>query len=478
MARKKTAPQDAAVEGGPQGLRRRGKNSYYFKRQYRGDRHTIALGCSLDQARLKAQQIINAMDRGDFKLTDYQKPRTGIVEALTDAFDRLGRRNTHKTSTRAAYANRIRQFVAFLAKEYPEAKFLVDLKTDMGQEYVDWRRAQLVSRSGKAREGTPRNNPSARTVSKDVTLLNTLFRLVAEQQNLVENPFAGISVKVKASDKQAAPRSLTQDQVRKLLHAAEAYDQAPRGPGNQSTFRGMMRDILAFYLLTGLRKDELIHLPWSHVDLEVGGYGMIDIGPVQESFTLRIELGPKQANRMAKLASERPGNGPLFESRRVMMTYLPANYAEQNETALLEIRPSAWLAKDRRLLVPTVLQWEQKATQGSIPLTAKSQAILKRMKARNTAGSPFVFPHPDNGPLRSDPLAQMKKILVNAGLSDKTRLHDLRHTFGFTLRDKGVRLETIMGLMRHANIKETMVYAKYTLAEGARYIQQLDDSLA
>ncbi len=55
-----------------------------------------------------------------------------------------------------------------------------------------------------------------------------------------------------------------------------------------------------------------------------------------------------------------------------------------------------------------------------------------------------------------------------------TRLHDLRHTFGFTLRDRDVPLETIMGLMRHANVKETMVYANYTLTEGARRIQSLN----
>jgi integrase len=53
------------------------------------------------------------------------------------------------------------------------------------------------------------------------------------------------------------------------------------------------------------------------------------------------------------------------------------------------------------------------------------------------------------------------------------RVHDLRHTFGFTLRERGVPIETIMGLMRHANIEETMIYAKYSDKQGAKEIMRL-----
>jgi integrase len=86
-----------------------------------------------------------------------------------------------------------------------------------------------------------------------------------------------------------------------------------------------------------------------------------------------------------------------------------------------------------------------------------------------------VFPHPrDGGPLRSDPLPIFKEVLAAAGLPKSVRLHDCRHTFGFTLRSRGVPLETLMGLMRHANIEETMVYARYSDEEGAKSIEVLN----
>ena len=64
-------------------------------------------------------------------------------------------------------------------------------------------------------------------------------------------------------------------------------------------------------------------------------------------------------------------------------------------------------------------------------------------------------------------------LLRTARLPLHYRVHDLRHTFGQTLRRRGVPLETIMGLMRHADIAETMIYAKYDPIEGAREIKKL-----
>ena len=88
-------------------------------------------------------------------------------------------------------------------------------------------------------------------------------------------------------------------------------------------------------------------------------------------------------------------------------------------------------------------------------------------------GSPFVFAHQDHGPLRSSYWEEFKKVLKMAKLPQNYRVHDLRHTFGKTLRRRGVPLETIMGLMRHADIRETMIYAQYDSTEGAREITKL-----
>ena len=39
-------------------------------------------------------------------------------------------------------------------------------------------------------------------------------------------------------------------------------------------------------------------------------------------------------------------------------------------------------------------------------------------------------------------------------------------------------LETIMGILRHADIRETLIYAPYSLQEGRSAINKLDDQSA
>ncbi len=51
-----------------------------------------------------------------------------------------------------------------------------------------------------------------------------------------------------------------------------------------------------------------------------------------------------------------------------------------------------------------------------------------------------------------------------------------RQFAGFLLvRRYGTPLETIMGIMRHADIRETLIYAPYDLTEGKKAILTLDD---
>ena len=77
---------------------------------------------------------------------------------------------------------------------------------------------------------------------------------------------------------------------------------------------------------------------------------------------------------------------------------------------------------------------------------------------------------------RLDILSRLKKAQKLAGIKGRLRIHDLRHTLGFRLRrDKGVALETIMGILRHADIRETLIYAPYSLDEGRAAMAKLDE---
>lgn len=88
----------------------------------------------------------------------------------------------------------------------------------------------------------------------------------------------------------------------------------------------------------------------------------------------------------------------------------------------------------------------------------------------------FVFAHRDGGACRVDLRDLLKKAQRGAGIKGRLRVHDLRHTLAVRLRrDKGVPLETIMGILRHADIKETLIYAPYSLDEGRAAMVRLDE---
>lgn len=75
-----------------------------------------------------------------------------------------------------------------------------------------------------------------------------------------------------------------------------------------------------------------------------------------------------------------------------------------------------------------------------------------------------------------DQLALLKKAQKKAGIKGRLRIHDLRHTLGRRLhKELDVPLETIIGILRHADIRATLIYAPYSLDEGRAAIRRLDN---
>ena len=72
----------------------------------------------------------------------------------------------------------------------------------------------------------------------------------------------------------------------------------------------------------------------------------------------------------------------------------------------------------------------------------------------------------------------LKRAQKVAGIQGRLRVHDLRHTLAVRLRrEKGVALETIMGILRHADIRETLIYAPYSIDEGRAAMRRLDEEV-
>ena len=100
----------------------------------------------------------------------------------------------------------------------------------------------------------------------------------------------------------------------------------------------------------------------------------------------------------------------------------------------------------------------------------RRQEILKSLQGKSQSN--FVFPDTDNGYWRMDFLKHLHKIRKIGNLP-AFRAHDLRHTTGMQLRRAGVALETIKELLRHANLEDTLIYARYEIKEGIAAIRNL-----
>lgn len=440
---------------------------FFFERKHRGRKIREPLGKSINPAMRKALVINERIDRGDYD-SGHQSGRRVTVERLIEiTLDRLRNR---AVKTQQSYKGKARHFQTYLSDCHPQLRFIRDVTPEIARVYVEWREKQQVTRCGWRRDSTPTSTPSPKTVRHDITRLRNIFQYAVDQKWLAKNPFEGIRIPKLPGEKKSAHNPLSESDVRKLLKAAGDYDA--NGDG-RSTFKGMMYDMTQFFLLTGLRLKELIYLPWQHVNLNWGKHGIIEIKPFTIPLTLDIRVAPARSPKLDRLVNGRGKSESIFKTIQQLRAIVPHTYVTQHADDLLTAQVKDWDPEACVLHLRTHIVWKQKASEGRVPLIHDSRAVLDRRMSENGGDSPFVFPHPDRGPLRSSYWAEFQTLLKSAKLRNRYRVHDLRHTFGTTLRRRGVPLETIMGLMRHASIEETQIYAEYDDEEGALQIEKL-----
>jgi len=112
-----------------------------------------------------------------------------------------------------------------------------------------------------------------------------------------------------------------------------------------------------------------------------------------------------------------------------------------------------------------------KAAQGDVPMNEMVRALLQRLLS--VKKSNFVFTQDDGGNCRLRLLRLTQKAAELAGIK-RIRFHDLRHTYGTLRRDSGVSLDVIMQLMRHADMRETLLYAKPSNHAAQEAVKRLD----
>jgi integrase len=186
---------------------------------------------------------------------------------------------------------------------------------------------------------------------------------------------------------------------------------------------------------------------------------------LKKMFNLALDWGYCAHNPVlkVKLFSERDN---LKE--RVLSEEEEAKLLEQCPRQLKPIVIAALNTGMRRNEI-LMLKWEQvdlktltlqvtRTKSGKNRMIPINNALLEVLNIqRQNVNSNFVFPNPENG----EPFRSIRNGFISscrrAGI-ENLRFHDLRHTFGTRLIQKGVDIVTVQNLLGHRNVTITQRY--------------------
>jgi hypothetical protein len=152
-----------------------------------------------------------------------------------------------------------------------------------------------------------------------------------------------------------------------------------------------------------------------------GAHGLIKVDEYDIRSMIRVPVKLTALERVRDLITRRANTSALFRTEDEVREMVQGKYAQSEMKRLLKLEPKPEVLEGECLLVSKRFTFRPKGTSGNVPLTPESRAILLRRKA-GAKRSPFVFPHPDGGRLRSSYWNKFKDLLKAANLA-----HALSH---------------------------------------------------
>jgi integrase len=226
--------------------------------------------------------------------------------------------------------------------------------------------------------------------------------------------------------------------------------------------------MIFFFLNTGLRTDELRNLEWTDVDW-ANGIIYVKEKQVIEKRTISIPVSAIEGLKK-RLKNKEPDDNVFEDTKDVRSFGIRLAIRTMPELLALKVQDVDIL--NRVIKMTRTYTWSPKGTNGDVPMNQGVRDLLQGLKDKHTSN--FIFAHHDGGSCRVDIWEELKKAQKMAGIEGRLRVHDLRHTMANRLREKGVQPETIKGILRHANMEETLLYAPYRIDEGKNAIRVLD----
>lgn len=437
---------------------------YFWRRQINGTRERIALGETRLAAENRARFINESLDEGK----SVEEVRRAILPTggdFREAANRyLSRDRAPKTVAR--YRAMIDNFerIATDILGRPMIR-LTEINQDLVDEFATRRRTEEVSPNGHANTAKQKG-AGTKTIHEEVLRVIAVLKDAVDRDDLKEMPRIKnpVSSPAKKGQQSAIARPLDEGELKRVLDAARDYDKAQ---GDKWPYPSFWHDIIACYVYAGLRKDELRHLEWTDVDF-ANNWLRIQAKP-RITNNRRVPVGAARDFLEQATCGKKP-NAHVATREQDLETL--GNLLRFKQAHILEaLRVRDVDLEEGIVRLNETYSWKPKASQGNVPLHPYLRSVLEALKPLATSN--FVFPHQDGGNWRVKVEEHVQRIYELAKLSQHHRLHDLRHTFGALLRRAGVRLEDIKEVMRHANIQETLVYARYDDKDGQAAVRRL-----
>jgi integrase len=304
------------------------------------------------------------------------------------------------------------------------------------------------------------------------TTLSTAFKYAVEKSLTKINPFNEVNRKKKKQKKaDKIFRMLTPAERRRLLESCNKIDE------ERGNHYPRFYDIVYLLLKTGLRHDEMCKLEWNDIKWN---RNVVEIKPkrIIETRTIPIPFG--HLDKIRELCKGRRKESPLFSTKKVLEDPNTPRFAIREQEELLNIKVGEVDLKKKVITHTEEYDWFPKASSGTTPISPKLKKLLDSLdrKLRINEGkrfSNFVFSHHDGGSCRLRLMDLLRDACARANIKGHFRIHDLRHNCAMSLRSKGVPLETIKDFLRHSDIRETLIYARYDESEGVKAATLLDE---
>jgi excisionase family DNA binding protein len=122
-------------------------------------------------------------------------------------------------------------------------------------------------------------------------------------------------------------------------------------------------------------------------------------------------------------------------------------------------------------------QSSKSGKQRVIPVNADLFSVLRKQMELYSGASDYVFLYEDPATEKLRPVKTVRRAFTKACMRAKIenlRFHDLRHTFGSRLIEKGADPVSVKDLLGHANLKTTEIYLHSSIGRMREAVEMLD----